>query len=515
MPNRAAKLHDSRPLGGGMQLALVIAGLWLLASLMGIGVLLALGPGPTWFAAFGSLAGLAAGGSLALAYFSDRGEARHLAALARAAGLGERPDDVLTIADVVHRLGNRLERAQHFRTALGALDAATVVVDEHGCLLTVSHGAERLVPGAKVGETLDSLFGEGYLQTGGGAPAESMVLLGGQRFTMYRHHLPSGRYVLEFKPAGAYLEDDEFDALVGALGTGQLSFRFQTEGKPALAQVNEGLERLDQGLNQLRSVLSGRAETLDDHDLPLADEAQDVLDLLVAVGDRQRDDEGMRDVLEDKLAAVKDLLAQFEARARDLERKGETGRQALIDGVERMGKLQKQLDDANRRAEDAANLATQVDGSARRTQVLVSEIDRMTQEIDRMTATIEDVSFRTNLLALNAAVEAARAGEKGAGFAVVADEVRQLAQATNRSAKDIRMLADKGRTQARIGLEEAGALQKITATLQENLRNLSNDPSNIAQDVGVDRARMRPVETRNPNTSTFSQEAGLARRAAS
>jgi len=96
-----------------------------------------------------------------------------------------------------------------------------------------------------------------------------------------------------------------------------------------------------------------------------------------------------------------------------------------------------------------------------------------------MVAGIEDVSFRTNLLALNAAVEAARAGEKGAGFAVVADEVRQLAQITNRSAKDIRAVVSRGRVQSETGLAEAGALQKLVATLEGHLLNLSNEAGTV------------------------------------
>jgi methyl-accepting chemotaxis protein len=145
----------------------------------------------------------------------------------------------------------------------------------------------------------------------------------------------------------------------------------------------------------------------------------------------------------------------------------------------------------------------------------VGEIARMAQEIDTMTAGIEDVSFRTNLLALNAAVEAARAGEKGAGFAVVADEVRQLAQVTNRSAKDIRIIADKGRAQARIGLDEAGDLQKITAALRENLRNLSNAPSTIAPIAVVTGRNDAPVHAARPVAEPVDQEIGLSQRAAS
>jgi methyl-accepting chemotaxis protein len=180
-----------------------------------------------------------------------------------------------------------------------------------------------------------------------------------------------------------------------------------------------------------------------------------------------------------------------------------------------MAGLEAELAAARRRNEAAETLAGQVEQAAGRTRTLVGEIARMAQEIDTMTAGIEDVSFRTNLLALNAAVEAARAGEKGAGFAVVADEVRQLAQVTNRSAKDIRIIADKGRAQARIGLDEAGDLQKITAALRENLRNLSNAPSTIAPIAVVTGRNDAPVHAARPVAEPVDQEIGLSQRAAS
>jgi methyl-accepting chemotaxis protein len=120
----------------------------------------------------------------------------------------------------------------------------------------------------------------------------------------------------------------------------------------------------------------------------------------------------------------------------------------------------------------------------------------MTSDIDKMVQAIEDVSFRTNLLALNAAVEAARAGEKGAGFAVVADEVRQLAQLTNRSARDIRGVVKRGREQSETGVSEAQALQKMIAELDVHLRNLSNETDIVAATLDEGDAALRRLTGR-------------------
>ena len=59
------------------------------------------------------------------------------------------------------------------------------------------------------------------------------------------------------------------------------------------------------------------------------------------------------------------------------------------------------------------------------------------------------ISDQTNLLALNAAIEAARAGDHGRGFAVVADEVRALAETSEKSAQEVKGLADRSRATSR------------------------------------------------------------------
>ncbi|MET0219177.1 MAG: methyl-accepting chemotaxis protein, partial [Tardiphaga sp.] len=113
--------------------------------------------------------------------------------------------------------------------------------------------------------------------------------------------------------------------------------------------------------------------------------------------------------------------------------------------------------DASRRRTEAAQLtltetAAQIGASVRSIEgnaerqvasgAATAELERRAQDVSAITGTVSHISDQTNLLALNAAIEAARAGDHGRGFAVVADEVRALAEASDRSALEVRGLAE-------------------------------------------------------------------------
>jgi len=98
------------------------------------------------------------------------------------------------------------------------------------------------------------------------------------------------------------------------------------------------------------------------------------------------------------------------------------------------------------------NSARAIERNAKRQEAsvdIIVELERRAKDIGEITETVSRISDQTNLLALNAAIEAARAGDHGRGFAVVADEVRALAETSDKSAREVKRLADDIQTDVR------------------------------------------------------------------
>jgi methyl-accepting chemotaxis protein len=176
-----------------------------------------------------------------------------------------------------------------------------------------------------------------------------------------------------------------------------------------------------------------------------------------------------------------------------------------------------QADLARRRTEAAeivmTDAATQITISARAIErngqrqgesiKIIAELERRALDIAEITRTVSRISDQTNLLALNAAIEAARAGDQGRGFAVVADEVRALAEASEKSAREVQKLADSIQVDVK---DVASALQKAA----ELASNDAKTGAGVITTLSALRDELRTIAAGTEDTMTKTLEAERA-----
>jgi methyl-accepting chemotaxis protein len=133
---------------------------------------------------------------------------------------------------------------------------------------------------------------------------------------------------------------------------------------------------------------------------------------------------------------------------------GDTGAKEAIKAMQAMQGQLKEAGDKNQQ-------------SARR----IEELEQQSRQIGEIVQAVVMIADQTNLLALNAAIEAARAGEHGRGFAVVADEVRNLAETSERSARDIRGVVEEIRTGVEAVVEDINKTVQDFDEMQKDLQD--------------------------------------------
>lgn len=100
----------------------------------------------------------------------------------------------------------------------------------------------------------------------------------------------------------------------------------------------------------------------------------------------------------------------------------------------------------------------------------VNENSNLTAEIIQHLQMVDNIAKQTDILSLNATIEAARAGQSGKAFAVVAGEVRKLADSSQKSASDIRVILTKLDTSSKVITEKLSQFETQLAKHNTQLR---------------------------------------------
>jgi methyl-accepting chemotaxis protein len=226
------------------------------------------------------------------------------------------------------------------------------------------------------------------------------------------------------------------------IAAGDLSQRFEAQGKDETAQLLAAMQRMQASLAKTVGSVREGAESVS---TASAEIAQGNADLSART-------EEQASSLEETSATMEELSSTVRQNAENAQA-------------------------ANQLAQSASEVARnggQVVGEVVST---MRGIEDSSKRIADIITVIDGIAFQTNILALNAAVEAARAGEQGRGFAVVAGEVRNLAQRSAEAAKEIKSLINDS-------VERVQSGTQLVDRAGQTMQDIVNSVQRVADIVG-------------------------------
>ena len=204
---------------------------------------------------------------------------------------------------------------------------------------------------------------------------------------------------------------------------GDLSHRFDMEGRDELADIGRVVERMADRLSTMVAEIRSSAVRVSSTGERLASGGAALA---------QRTD-AQASNLREFVATVQQMSSAVAANAAEVQ---------VLNGI--TNALHQQAQQGN--------------GAMAETIGSLGDLEAGSKRVSEIVGVIDGIAFQTNILALNAAVEAARAGESGRGFAVVASEVRQLAKRSSEASAEIRQLISRSREQVE------GTVHRVQAT---------------------------------------------------
>ncbi|WP_411679699.1 methyl-accepting chemotaxis protein [Clostridium thailandense] len=126
--------------------------------------------------------------------------------------------------------------------------------------------------------------------------------------------------------------------------------------------------------------------------------------------------------------------------------------------------------------------------------------------IGDMLSSIESIGQQTDLLSLNASIEAARAGEAGRGFAVVAEEIKKLANISNESAVNAKLIVKQISDKTNSVVEQMNSSQQRMSEQINSINQLAESIENIFKNMkSVEKSMNQVLSTSDVQISQIDQ----------
>jgi Methyl-accepting chemotaxis protein len=244
------------------------------------------------------------------------------------------------------------------------------------------------------------------------------------------------------------------------VGNGDLSAELNFAGKDDISRLGNSLDMAAANIRQLISEIAESSTVIHNSNYELLKDTEKSYTSISSINDissglfndaelllsttREADQSigHMKDVTEQLVVKVNNALsasAEMEARAANMKNK-------VAVSLEKANDTYSEKQEKILRAMEA-----------------VKVVDEIKTILDK----IKEISDQTNLLALNASIEASRVGEQGKGFAVVAGEVKKLAEQTNLTISDVKMIIEQVNE---VFYNLSSSAQDILEYIEENVK---------------------------------------------